>query len=412
MTVPVAITEPDPRELLKWIAVGTMQASDDFLAQLASEPDRSKLRLPGTDRAQTPAAALAMATRAAPLVGITRLADITRLDVIGIPTFQAVRPMSRTLAVAQGKGVTPELAKLSAIMESIETWHVEQPIVPVTTAAPRAVSGQLTYDVHDLPRSTPSLLHEGLPLDWVVGRSLADGAETLVPTGAVRLSFEQKVGWNPPAFFESTNGLASGNTLVEAALHALYEVIERDAVTAAVLSGELGVRVDPATLGSPLVDQLCALIARAGVSLEVRLVASPTGLPCFVSRVACDDYPLSISGFGCHLSSEIALTRAITEAAQARLAYISGARDDIRSEAYRDVGKKQPPAPSGPEADMGSIPEVVANERLVEDLDYVVRQATAAFSYPPLLVDLTREEIGVPVVKVVVPGSRIIPEVL
>lgn len=354
-----------------------------------------------------------MAERAAPKVGITRVADITRLDIIGIPTYQAVRPLSRTLAVSQGKGATAELAKLSAMMEAIETWHVEQPITPVVTATPNEVRERLSYDIFELPPSIPSLLHDGLPLDWVVATSLLDGTETLVPTDVVRLSFEQKTGWNAPAFFASTNGLASGNTSVEATLHALYEVIERDAMTRAVHSGELGVRVNPHSLGSILVDELCRKAEQCEVTLEVRHVPSPTGLPCFLSWVACDDYPIAIFGFGCHLSSEVALTRSVTEAAQARLAYISGARDDIKSDAYRDMGSKRPPAqPGGADAVCAPVPNRVAHERLVEDLEYVVQQTTSAFSHGPLLVDLTRTDIGVPVVKVVAPGSRITPEVL
>lgn len=389
-----------------------MRTDHPSLSWIASGHDRSKVRLPGTHRAQPPAATLEMASRAAAKVGVTRVADITRLDTIGIPTFQAIRPLSRTLAVSQGKGVTPELAKLSAVLESVETWHVEQPMTPVVTAAPRDLGGQLSYDVPALPPCVPSVLHDGLPLDWVVARSLVDGAETLVPVDVVRLTLEQKVGWNPPAFFASTNGLASGNTLVEGVLHALYEVIERDAMTAAVAGGDMGVRVDPRTLGSPVVDELCAMIERAGVTLEVRFVPSPTDLPCFLSWVACDDYPAAMYGFGCHLRAEIALSRAVTEAAQTRLAYIAGARDDLQDE-IDDAGGKRRREPSGPAADIGELmPAPVDHASLLEDLEYVVKRATAAFCYPPLVVDLTREEIGVPVVKVVAPGGRICPEVL
>jgi ribosomal protein S12 methylthiotransferase accessory factor len=259
----------------------------------------------------------------------------------------------------------------------------------------------------------PSVLHEALPLEWVAARSLVDGSQTLVPVDVVRLSLEQKTGWNPPVFFESTNGLASGNTLVEATLHALYEVIERDATTAAVTAGrELGVCVDPGTLGSGLVDELCALIDRAGVGLEVRWVPSATGLPCFLAWVSGDDYPAEMYGFGCHLSAEIALTRAITEAAQTRLSYIAGARDDL-DEDVDEAGSKRRRAPDGRAADVGSwISEPVQHQSLLDDLDYVVRQVVTAFSHAPLVIDLSCREIGVPVVKVVAPGSRICPEVL
>ncbi|MBT2478884.1 YcaO-like family protein [Streptomyces sp. ISL-94] len=391
-----------------------MQTDASTLSWLASPQDLSVLRLPGTNRARPPAATWEMVSRAAVKAGVTRVADITRLDTIGIPTFQAVRPLSRTLAVSQGKGLTPELAKLSAVMESVETWHVEQPVPPVRRAAPRDIGAELGYDVHALPPSAPSLLHDGLPLDWTAARSLVDGARTFVPVDVVRLSLEENTGWNPPVFFESTNGLAGGNTLVEATLHALCEVIERDAMTAAVAAGgEMGVRVDPRSSGSAEAEELCALIERADVTLEVRLVPSPTGLPCFLAWVACHDYPAPMFGFGCHLSTAIALTRAVTEAAQARLAYIAGARDDLKDDFGAVDTDRLKRARSGPAAGIGDlVQEPARHDSLVGDLAYVVRQAAEAFSHPPLVVDLTRDEIGVPVVKVVAPGSRVSPEVL
>jgi ribosomal protein S12 methylthiotransferase accessory factor len=388
----------------------TMEREGSPLSWLAAPGDQSKIRLPGTNRARPPADTLRLAGRVAATAGITRVADITRLDFIGIPTFHVIRPASRTLTVSMGKGVTPELAKLSAMMEAIEMWHVEQPLSPVVTAAPREVSPQLCYPVHRLPLSSPSLLHDGLPLDWVAARSLADGAPTLLPVDVVRLSLEQKTEWVAPAFFESTNGLASGNTLVEATLHALYEVIERDAMTVAVGGNAMGVPVDPRTTGSPVVDDLCTLIERAGVYLEVHWVASPTGLPCFLCWICCDDYPAAMFGFGCHLSPQIALSRAITEAAQSRLGYISGARDDLQEDIDQPGTRR---TRSGQAADIRElIREPVVTDSLLDDLEYVVKQATAAFSSPPLVVDLTREDIGVPVVKVVAPGARICPEVL
>lgn len=395
-----------------------MQTERSALSWLASPQDLSVLRLPGTNRARLPAATWEMVSRAAAKVGVTRVADVTRLDTIGIATFQAVRPLSRTLAVSQGKGMTPELAKLSAVMESVETWHVEQPVTPALRAAPRDIGAELGrdlgYDVHALPPSAPSLLHDGLPLDWMAARSLVDGARTYVPVDVVRLSLEERTDWNPPVFFESTNGLAGGNTLVEATLHALCEVIERDAMTAAVaVGGEMGVRVDPRSSGSAEAEELCALIERAGVILEVRLVPSPTGLPCFLAWVACHDYPAPMFGFGCHLDTGIALTRAVSEAAQARLAYISGARDDLKEDFAAADTDRLNRAHATPAAD---IPDLVRepprHDGLVGDLGYVVRQAAEAFSHPPLVVDLTRDEIGVPVVKVVAPGSRVSPEVL
>ena len=59
-------------------------------------------------------------------MGITRLADVTGLDRIGVPVFQAIRPLSRSVSVSQGKGLDPDAARASALMEAVETWHAER----------------------------------------------------------------------------------------------------------------------------------------------------------------------------------------------------------------------------------------------------------------------------------------------
>ncbi|MFI5937555.1 YcaO-like family protein [Actinoplanes sp. NPDC051494] len=389
-----------------------MRTGTHPLSWLGTTADRARLRLPGTDRAVPPEATRAMADRAAAAVGITRVADVTRLDTIGIPTFQAVRPLSTTLAVAQGKGVTAELARLSAVMESVETWHAEQPLPSEITASPREVTDRLTYDVSALAACTPSVLHDDLPLDWTPARCLTDGTPTLVPVEVVRISLEARTGWNPPVFLASTNGLASGNTLVEATLHGLYEVIERDATTAALAAGNLGTRIDPRSLGSAVADGLCALVDRADVAMEVRLLPSPTGLPCFLAWLSGHDYPGAMFGFGCHLSAEIALTRALTEAAQTRLSYIAGARDDLHDD-IDEGGAKRRREPAGTAvAVTGLLPAPARPASLLDDLADVTARAAAAFGHPPLVADLSRDAIGVPVVKVVAPGARITTEVL
>jgi ribosomal protein S12 methylthiotransferase accessory factor len=378
---------------------------------LATDADRSRVRLPGTDRAQPPARTREIAERAAAAAGVTRVADVTRLDTIGIPTYQAVRPLSTTLAVSQGKGVTAELARLSAICESVELWHAEQPLAPALTATPRQVAARLGYDAGTLPRTTPSLLHDDLPLDWTPARLLADGTPSLLPVAAVRLSLEPATGWHAPVFLASTNGLASGNTRVEAALHGLYEVIERDAVTAALPTGG-GTRIDPRALGSPAVDALVTLIEQADVAYEVRLLPSPTGLPCFLAWLSSHDYPGAMHGFGCHLRADIALTRALTEAAQTRVSYIAGARDDLHDDIDAG-GAARRREPIGAIHQPGALldgPE--PTDSLAGDLALVVARATAAFGQPPLLADLTRPGPGLAVVKVVAPGSRVTTEVL
>ena len=84
------------------------------------------LNLGGTYRAYDPKETLA---KIEPMLwdkfGITRVANISGLDNVDIPTYVAIRPYSKFFSTAQGKGITHDLAKISAMMESIEGWHAE-----------------------------------------------------------------------------------------------------------------------------------------------------------------------------------------------------------------------------------------------------------------------------------------------
>ena len=62
---------------------------------------------------------------AAKRAGITRIAELTGLDTLGIPVFAAIRPMGKSLSTQQGKGTTALAAKVSALVESLETWSAE-----------------------------------------------------------------------------------------------------------------------------------------------------------------------------------------------------------------------------------------------------------------------------------------------
>jgi ribosomal protein S12 methylthiotransferase accessory factor len=125
-----------------------------------------KVVVAGTHRVRTPEQTLEIITPRLMDYGITRLADVTGLDSLGVPVVMAVRPLAATLSVAQGKGVTLELAKVSAAMECIEFWHAEEAVpAPGMTGIPAASLG-LDYRVSDLEEDASSLITEHAPLDW------------------------------------------------------------------------------------------------------------------------------------------------------------------------------------------------------------------------------------------------------
>src|SRR5687767_1535681 len=87
--------------------------------------------------------------------GITRLAQVTGLDQIGIPVWMAVRPNARTLAVCQGKGLDDASAQASAIMEAAELATAEHASLPTRfcSAEKLAEAGVTVMPLHDLVRS-------------------------------------------------------------------------------------------------------------------------------------------------------------------------------------------------------------------------------------------------------------------
>ena len=113
-------------------------------------------------------------------------------------------------------------------------------------------------------------------------------------------------------------------------MHALSEVIERDIRSFEGLS-DTSVLVDLDSIGGPARD-LVGAIREAGLRLFVRVVPNTFGVPYF-SAILFDPEthsPYFINaGFGCHPHRSVALVRAICEAAQSRLSFIHGGRDDL-----------------------------------------------------------------------------------
>lgn len=372
----------------------------------------------GTHRACPPEETLARVAPFLAQAGITRVADLTHLDELGIPVVQAVRPNSRTLSVSQGKGLTLQLAKVSAIMEAIELWHAEDPVPPVTQARVRELEPELGYDVRQLQHSERGFLHPGVRLDWVPARTLTTGRETYVPRALMLQDFTVRMQYAPPIFHGSSNGLASGNVKAEAALHGLLEVVERDALTLAMRDRWPRERlVDPATVTSPSNRQLLDRLTAAGVEFLIFDATGPTGLPCFRFSIWSQALPEIFAGAGCHLDKDVALSRAITEAAQTRLTLIAGARDDLVDQTWlwsRDLLSTPPvtlPRQESMTRDFQQI-QSMASENLQADLERVSRLVEQQTGFSPMLVDLTRPDMGIPVTFIVAPGLRVAHEVI
>jgi YcaO-like protein with predicted kinase domain len=125
---------------------------------------------------------------------------------------------------------------------------------------------------------------------------------------------------------------------------------------------------------------------------------------------------LPVAGFGCHPRKEVALVRALTEAAQGRAILISGSRDDLSLWMYDEAQALRLAAAAnavqsagGARRSFGELPSHDA-ATTTEDVAWIVGRLGAVGLAEVAIVDLTKQEIGIPVVRVVVPGLEAMSE--
>lgn len=271
--------------------------------------------------------------------GISDLADATASDRLGLPVVSSIRRSGKTVRLHFGKGLSLDEASTGALMEAVEFAVAENesargPDLWLSTSELCAAlpSGLTIGDFAPRLGVAPP---QGQRMPAVYCEEIISRTEVLLPAELVLVPYplggETLFGW-------STNGLASGNTLDEATLHALLEIIERDSLAMNIARNDSHI-VRNASLPPPF-QQLFSKWHTLGIELTVRFLPNQFELPCFeavIREVAYDDLQL-VRGWGCHLDSRIALSRAVCEAAQSRIAVMEGRR--------RKRGRR-PNAPTG-----------------------------------------------------------------
>jgi len=386
--------------------------------------DRSLSYLEGTQRVYDEATTLENTKDQIKKIGVTRIADITNLDRLGIPIFSAIRPSAApgAISIYSGKGSTDQRARISAIMESFERCLAERPGVNANIeggiSAPALVESYATakencsvLDPNSLLLSQP--FNPGSLLEWVGAYDLMSGEEVFVSANAVYHPYDAP-GQCQKLFLSNTNGLASGNVLEEAILHGLLEVIERDAISTAQFTRDLGKEI-VLTEEDGYLYELARKFKDAGIDLKIWLVPTDTGIPTVIAAtddVKLKDPALLVMGAGSHLKPEIAIARAITEAAQSRVVQIQGAREDTDREGFiRSVGYDRMKRLNWfwfEEGEKISLSEVqdLSGKSPAENIDVILEQLKG-LTERVLVADLSREEVAVPVVRVIIPGFEL-----
>lgn len=409
---------------------------------------RKKWTVNGTSRIKPAQETLDNVMPISKRIGVTRLADITDMDVLRIPNYSAVVPGTEDyIWVYSGKGPTKQHAMASALMESIERY----------SSLPSGWLGKFVRSSYSELSKTHNVLHPDkivepmrfvyqtdMIMDWLPGYDLVSGEEIMVPASIALFRYSPPPpAINPFSYFH-TNGLASGNVMEEAVCHALCEVIERDAMSLADLRASaipfhilrtivhslnaaaypvpsipadrfvddpsIFPDVDISEIEFEPVKNLVEKFKQAGISLMIKDITSDIGIPTFnASSVEwiSHDYGYLAEGHGTHPDARIALVRAITEVSQTRAANIQGARDDLRKIKYSDQNTDDRRAwqfmPSTKKVKFSGLPTFF-NEDVLDDINLILSRLKNVGLNQIIIVDLTNRDIGIPVVRAIVPG--------
>ncbi|HKN97452.1 MAG TPA: YcaO-like family protein, partial [Pseudonocardiaceae bacterium] len=327
-----------------------------------------------------------------------------------------------------GKGTTAVQAEVGALCEAVErysgSWHgdearVRGSLVSLGADAIHPNACQLVDDRQYADRTTWNAEHGpfqmiGAPFDetavtdWTPVWSLTHGRHRLLPTGMLYF------GAPAPALLADSNGNAAGASLTDAVLQGLLEVVERDSVALWWYNRGRVPGVDLAAFGDPWVNELRTVYTGLGRDLWVLDVTADLGVPTMAAlsrRVGAPTEDIML-GFGAHLDPGIALRRALTElnqllpAAGAGGEYRCADPDALRwwrhaTTANQPYLRPDPgAAPRGP-ADYEWTP----CDDIGAEVD-LIRGRLAERDMEVLVLDQTRPDIGLPVVKVIVPGMR------
>ena len=285
-------------------------------------------RLHTSIRAESPEHTLGLAKSWAKAARIRAVSDITHLDCLGVPVFVSERDGAMSDGFTFGKGLAAIESEIGAHMEAIEYHFAEPGTAKLETkwGTPRDLArdpagADAAFEFAPIlnRRAAPDQ-----PLLLCRAHDAQSGAPAWIPA---ELVFNPAPDVGAALYGASSNGLASGNSVEEASLHALFELIERDIWSiefvrnASLLVAERG-----------LPPQMCGIAqtaARNGLSLIVRYVPNDFGMPFFAAFLfdpARPEQRFFNGGWGCHLDRRIALMRAVTEVAQSRAAYLHGGR--------------------------------------------------------------------------------------
>ena len=340
-----------------------------------------------------------------------------------------------------GKGVTSLDAKLSAMMEAIERYSARFLSSKPVVGSYKEMLDKGDKEVLDprlLVLQSPDTFDANQELEWVTGTRLGQRDEIWVPADAATFSYKPRLV--PRICSDTPTGLGAGNTLEEAVSHGLAEAIEHDSWTLAIVrssvssaqngilnilfgknegqqsihpvleqtEGAAFIRLDLDSIGSvqPL-GELIDRVRKAGNRLDVYWISTDIGVPTFAVSIEGLVGGQDGGGLGAHPDARVALSSALTESAQQRL--IIGARSYFPQahliSRWQSIPWEEMADEMGKENNFSfDDVESVSYVNILDDINHMIRKLAGQGLEQVIVVDLTKPEFNIPVVKVIVPG--------
>jgi ribosomal protein S12 methylthiotransferase accessory factor len=365
-----------------------------------------------THRSKTPDSTLQFVERMKEVIGVQSFWNATSVDRIGIPVFTCdrVRPDGSKTSHT-GKGVSPIQAQVSITMEAIERYcseFMEEYRKQLIAGSYRYLRTQFNVlDPETMILSCESNYQPDREINWVWGYDLLREEEILVPACAVYHPFHEDRVF---LFSTHTNGIAAGNTMEEAVIHGLAEVIERDAWSIAQytmnFTDALFIENSPE---NQFIIEIFKKLEAADIEIVAKDITSDIGVPVVAafSRDLVHRRMLPIDGLGAHLDPRVAMVRALLEVTTTRALflqkyglegmqgsplYMSREEDhnDPRFYAYRQKGFSQL--------------EVGYSQDILLDIRSIMQKLSSRGLTRVIAVNLTRGDVGIPTVRMIIPG--------
>lgn len=361
---------------------------------------------------------------------IPKVLRVDGIDCLGIPVYFSFSKKIDSDDIDYefthaGKGISPEEAECSAIFEAIERYSAKMDGREIfKVGKENDINDAMSlkkFVVGDNIKQT-----ENLVLEWTDVFEIENNHIRYVPANYVYFPYRPQSEKVKIVLPHDTNGLAAGNTITEAIIHAIYEVVEKDAFCIFWNNNDIYQNVDITEFRNKKLCDLVDKLHENRIEFVIKDMTTDIGIPAYVALLDCrsKEQPAFVYGSGAHLDPEVAILRALTEAIQLRVSQMILLRykPELRFRKVEGLGCDSHDIIENmiSSSSVGLIKPIFKDNNgktsinryekynlttLDECLQIVVNKISCA-GFEVLYKNIERENVGMPAVRVIIPGLQ------